>query len=247
MSEWLPALPPLVLGVAIVLVPGAAVAYAAGLRGIAAWGIAPSLGTTVVAGAAVLAPVMHLSWRPWLLVAVTAAGALVAYLVGFALRPRGTAPSGYAAWDSERTTWFALAGVAVGVLLVLVAVLPGIQRPGEMVQSTDAVAHLNRIRRFLDTEVFSSWGSPGHPAYPSAFHDVAGSLAQVVPALAEGTGIVVAANLTAVAAAAVVWPLGVVALVRVALGRSAVLLIGAGLVSAAFTAFPYVLMGWGVL
>ena len=247
MSEWLPALPPLVLGVAIVLVPGAAVAYAAGLRGIAAWGIAPSLGTTVVAGAAVLAPVMHLSWRPWLLVAATAAGAIVAYLVGFALRPRGTAPSGYAAWDSERTTWFALAGVAVGVLLVLVAALPGIQRPGEMVQSTDAVAHLNRIRRFLDTDVFSSWGSPGHPAYPSAFHDVAGSLAQVVPALAEGTGIVAAANLTAVAAAAVVWPLGVVALVRVALGRSAVLLIGAGLVSAAFTAFPYVLMGWGVL
>jgi hypothetical protein len=33
----------------------------------------------------------------------------------------------------------------------------------------------------------------------------------------------------------------------VTLGRSPVLLLGAGLVSAAFTAFPYVLMGWGVL
>lgn len=247
MSEWLPALPALALAVAILVLPGAAVAYAVGLRGIAAWGVAPSLGTTVVAGAAVLAPVMHLSWRPWLLVAATAAAALVGYLVGLALRPRGRTPPAYASWDMQRTCWFALAGVTVGVLLVLVAVLPGIHRPDQMVQSTDAVAHLNRIRRFLDTEVLSSWGSPGHPAYPSAFHDVAASLAQVVPALADGTGIVIAANLTAVAAAAVVWPLGVVALVRVALGRSPVLLVGAGLVSAAFTAFPYVLMGWGVL
>ena len=64
MSEWLPALPALALGVAILLLPGAAVAYAVGLRGIAAWGVAPGLSTTVVAGAAVLAPVMNLSWRP---------------------------------------------------------------------------------------------------------------------------------------------------------------------------------------
>jgi Family of unknown function (DUF6541) len=195
----------------------------------------------------VLAPLMHLSWSPSLLLAGTAVGALVAYLAGFAVRPRGRVPSGHATRDPERTSWFAFAGVSLGIVLVLLAVLPGLGRSDEMVQSTDAVAHLNRIRRFLETGVFSSLGSPGHPAYPSAFHDVAGSLAQVVPVLAEGRGIVVAANLTAVAATAVFWPLGVVALVRVALGRSAVLLIGGGLLSAAFTAFPYVLMGWGVL
>ena len=78
MSEWLPALPLLVLAVAVVLVPGAVVAYATGLRGIAAWGVAPSLGTTLVAGTAVLAPFMNLPWRPWLLVAATLAGGLVA-------------------------------------------------------------------------------------------------------------------------------------------------------------------------
>jgi hypothetical protein len=246
-SEWLLVLPPLVLCAAIVLLPGAAVAYAAGLRGIAAWGVAPSLGTTLVAGAAVLAPFLNLPWQPWLLLAGTAAGALLAYLVGVAVRPRGRVPTAYLARDPERSSWFAGAGVGLGVLLVLVAVLPGIGRPDEMVQSTDAVAHLNRIRRFLETDVFSSLGSPGHPAYPSAFHDIAASLAQVVPVLSDGRGIVVAANLTAVTAAAVIWPLGMVALVRITLGRSAVLLVGAGLVSAAFPAFPFILMGWGVL
>ena len=247
MSEWLPVLPLLILGAAIVLLPGAAMAYVAGLRGIAAWGVAPSLGTTLVAGAAVLAPFLQLAWRPWLYLAATAVGVLLAYLLGFAVRPRGRVPAGYAARDTGRTSWFALGGVSLGVLLVLVAVLPGIERPDKMVQSTDAVAHLNRIRRFLETDVFSSLGSADHPAYPSAFHDIAGTLAQVVPALAEGNAIVVAANVTAIAAAAVFWPLGIVALVRVALGRSAILLVGGGLVSAAFTTFPYILMGWGVL
>ena len=38
----------------------------------------------------------------------------------------------------------------------------GSSAPGEMVQSTDAVAHLNRLRQFLETDVFSSLGlSPG--------------------------------------------------------------------------------------
>src|SRR6478736_1233978 len=84
-SEWLPVLPPLVLCVAIVLVPGAGIAYAVGLRGIAAWGVAPSLGTTLLAGAAVLAPFMHLPWQPWLLVAAAALAVLLAYLLGFAV------------------------------------------------------------------------------------------------------------------------------------------------------------------
>ncbi len=247
MSEWLPVLPPLVVCVAIVLLPGATIAYAVGLRGIAAWGVAPSLGTTLVAGAAVLAPFLNLPWQPWLLLTAALAGALLAYLVGVAVRPRAALPPAYAARDPERSSWFAVAGVALGVVLVLIAVLPGIGRPDELVQSTDAVAHLNRIRRFLSTEVFTSLGSSGHPAYPSAFHDIAGSLAQVVPALSDGRGIVVAANLTAITAAAVFWPLGLVALVRITLGRSAVLLVGAGLVSAAFTTFPFILMGWGVL
>ena len=134
-----------------------------------------------------------------------------------------------------------------GTGLVLAAVLPAIGRPGKLVDSTDAVAHLNRIRQFLDTGVFSSLGSASGPAYPSAFHDIAGTLALLVPSVAEGSAVVTAANLTAIGAAALVWPVGFVALTRVTLGRSGVTLVAAGVMSAALTTFPYILMGWGVL
>ena len=47
--------------------------------------------------------------------------------------------------------------------------------------------------------------------------------------------------------AAVVWPIGCVALVRHALGTSRLVTYAAGFASAAFIAFPTILLGWGVL
>ncbi len=130
--------------------------------------------------------------------------------------------------------------MGLGVLAVLGAALPGMGSPGELVDSTDAVAHLNRIRAFLDTGDLSSLGAT---IYPSGFHDLAASAMQVLAQL----GIVEAANLAALTAAAVIWPLGCVALARHTFGRGPVVLLGAGLASAAFTTFPFMLMGWGVL
>ena len=245
MTEWLPALPALLVVVALVLLPGTAMAYAAGARGVVAWGVGPGLSMTALGLAATLAPVMHLTWTPWLYAAATGVGVLLAVVVGPARAPAPVDPSPAQTRDARAGS--PSAGALVGTGLVLVAALPGIGRPDELVDSTDAVAHLNRIRQFLDSGVFSSLGSATGPAYPSAFHDVAGTLAQLVPGLAQGSTLVEAANLTALGAAAVVWPVGVVALTRLTLGRSGVALVAAGLLSAAFTVFPYVLMGWGVL
>ncbi len=273
MSTWLPALPALLVVAVLVLIPGAAMTYAAGARGVVAWGVAPGLSMTALSVGACLAPVLHLAWAPGLYVASAAVG--VALTAGAGLgarrsrgwpgwpggprrpgrdrrrRPRRPAtprsPGHGATHDPVRSRWFAAAGCVVGTGLVLAAVLPAVGTPGELVDSTDAVAHLNRIRQFLDTGVFSSLGTVSGPAYPSAFHDIAGTLAQVVPSLAEGPAIVATANLTAIGAAAIVWPLGFVALTRVTLGRSGVTLVAAGVLSAALTTFPYILMGWGVL
>ena len=259
MSTWLPVLPALLVVAVLVLAPGAAMTYAAGARGVVAWGLAPGLSMTALGVGACLAPVMHLAWTPWLYLASTGVGVALAAGAGlgarrwrgrpsWSRRPVSRRPAAQgASHDPMRSRWFAAGGVAVGVGLVLAAVLPAIGSPGELVDSTDAVAHLNRIRQFLDTGVFSSLGSANGPAYPSAFHDIAGTLALLVPSVAQGPALVAAANLTAIGAAAVVWPVGFVALARVTLGRSGVTLVAAGVLSAALTTFPYILMGWGVL
>ncbi len=54
-------------------------------------------------------------------------------------------------------------------------------------------------------------------------------------------------NVATVVLAAVVWPVGCVALVRHALGTSRLVTYAGGLASAAFVSFPTILLGWGVL
>ena len=54
-------------------------------------------------------------------------------------------------------------------------------------------------------------------------------------------------NVATIVLAALVWPIGCVALVRHALGTSRLVTYAAGFASAAFIAFPTILLGWGVL
>ena len=237
MSEWLAALPGFLLVLALVLVPGVGSAYAVGLRGLAAWGAGPAMGMTVLTAAPVAAQLLGLVWSPRLLIASAAAWVLAAAVIGWLLRlwrpvTRVRQP--------RRTQVASVVAVGLGVLAVLGAALPGMGTPDELVDSTDAVAHLNRIRAFLDTGDFSSLGPS---TYPSGFHAIAASAMQVLPQL----GIVEAANLAALTAAAVIWPLGCVALARHTFSHATIILLGAGLASAAFTTFPFMLMGWGVL
>lgn len=237
MSEWLPALPAFLVVVGLVALPGLGIAYAVGLRGLPAWGAAPALGMTVLACSPVATHLLGFRWSPDLLLVWVAGWVLLAFGVGVLLRlwrPRRGTP------EPRRTVALSVGGVGLGVLAVLAAALPAIRSPGELVDSTDAVVHLNRIRSFLDSGDFSSLGSP---AYPSGFHDLAATAMQVLGHL----DIVEATNLTALTAAAVIWPLGCVALARHTFGRSPVVLLGAGLAAASVTTFPFVLLGWGVL
>ena len=80
----------------------------------------------------------------------------------------------------------AVVAIGLGVVIALVSILPAIGRPDELVDSPDAVYHLNRIRLFLDTGNLSIV----HPTfYPNGFHSwiATGSSGSTAPAGAAVT------------------------------------------------------------
>ncbi len=241
MDSWTLAIPAFVVLSLVLLVPGWLVVRALGARRLEALAVAPAVSVGVIAAAATVAQRVGVSWHPLTLLAVVVAATAVALGVGvLAARWRGG--------TDEASTMRRLLGrprpdvvgaVLVGVVLALVTLLPAIGRPDELVDSPDAVYHLDRIRLFLETDNFSI----ANPTfYPSGFHAWIASALQLT-----GTAVLPGTNIATVVLAAVAWPLGCVALVRHALGASRLVTYAAGFASAAFIAFPSILLGWGVL
>lgn len=239
MSGWVAAAPVFLIAAAVLWLPGLAVAGGLGLRGLHLWALAPPLSVTLLAVTAVLLGAAGWSWSFWPSLLSAAVLGVLAVLL-----PRPALPPGAGA------SWPAAAGPVVGGLVVLVVAARGLGRPDALSQTFDAVFHLNAVRRGLDTGDVSSLhaGALVRPGatdafYPAAWHAVAVAVAQL-----SGASVVVTANMASLAVAALVWPAGCVLLVRDVLGaRDPATLVGAGLLSAAFVGFPYLLLSFGVL
>ncbi|HEY7718916.1 MAG TPA: DUF6541 family protein [Pedococcus sp.] len=241
LSAWAGAAPSVAAALLALLLPGLAVAWAAGLRGTALWGLATPLSVSVVALSAVVAPWLGLRWGPVPVLLGTVAALPAALLVrrlagGVGPRePRGVRVAAAVA---------AGVGSAAGAL----AVARGIGDPDRWPQTFDAVFHLNAVHRALETGTVSSLGvgslaAPDRPSafYPAAWHGLAALVAEVT-----GVGAVVAASAVAVAVA-VLWPLGCLLLVRVAVGPSLPALVAAGVLAAGAGAAPFLLLSYGTL
>ncbi|GAA4361872.1 hypothetical protein GCM10023145_39220 [Angustibacter luteus] len=247
LGSWWDAVPTLLAAAALLLVPGVLVVRAAGLRGVLAAGAAPAVSASVLSVAAVLAGGVGLAWG-WPTVAVS-----IGVAVALALLVRRLPASTREPLDPPPTLGTAL-GVAAGAVLVLATLGRGIGRPGALSQTYDAVFHLNAVRWVLDHQDGSSLhlaaagrgsGQPGF--YPGAWHDLVALVAKR-PGTSTVVDVVGAANLTAMTVAALAWPLGCAALAHVTLGRRWRLAAAvAGVLSAGFTAAPYLLLSFGVL
>lgn len=245
-ATWVTTLPAFVVLSAVLFGPGWLVVRALGSRGLEALAVSPAVSAGLVAAAATLAQRAGIRWG-WVPFAVATATAVVAaglidHGAGRVVKARvGRAQSvlGSTRRLMGRPDLDAVVGIGIGVVLALVTILPAMEQPNELVDSPDAVYHLNRIRLFLETGNFSI---ANDSFYPNGFHAwIATSLLSGVVDVLAGT------NVATIILAAVVWPIGCVALVRHALGTSRLVTYAAGLASAAFLAFPSVLLGWGVL
>jgi hypothetical protein len=244
--NWFEAVPAMGVTVAWLLLPGLAIGYLAGLRGIAAWGFAPVTSIALIASTAVVLEKAGVEWNALVVLVVCVAVAAVVGAVAFGLRRRKI----FAADPDPRSVTVAgFVGLLPGVVLGMVAVVLAIRTPDALSQTYDALFHYNALAYINDSHQASSLtlatlGNPevGGVFYPAAWHDL-GSLLM----MSTGVSIPVAANLVTVVAAVFVWPLSCLLLARQLFGRNIAAMAVTGTLSAGFAAFPWDLLGFGVL
>lgn len=231
------------LAIVLVFVPGAAITFSIGLRGLAAVALAAPAGMTAIGVASFLAPLVGLPWGvlPVIGVAVViAAIALVARLIwwrggiGRAARPR-------------TGEILAVLG-AIVVVAAQVAIVVG--RPDAISQTFDNIFHLNAVRYILETgnasplwiQTMTSGGHDISSFYPSGWHALGALVAQL-----SGASIPVVSNAVTILFAAMVWPLGIVLLARTLLGSRTTVIVAAAAAAAGFASFPLLMIEYGVL
>jgi hypothetical protein len=243
--SWLETLPALFVALAIVLLPGAALAWGLGFRKTGLFGLAPLFSLTLAGMGAVIAAWMGVPWNPAVILAatvLTTAGAW--FLIGRRAAVEAPLPE---RWTVLAT---AVAGVSAAGVLIGRRITQLVGAPDNISQRYDNIFHLNAVRYVLDTENASSLdlgrmggnGSGRATIYPAVWHSLAALVTQL-----SGSEIAVSVNVVNLVAAAVVWPISIVFLTRVILGPRLIALAGAAILSGGFVAFPYLLMVWGPL
>ncbi|MFI7579375.1 DUF6541 family protein [Kocuria kalidii] len=249
----------LVSVLAILGLPGAALVAVLRLRGFTAVALTPVLSVSVIAVSAVVGPLLGMAWG-WWVPAVGTVLVVVALLLLTGLWRRlqlpgrsdgqdGGAAGVRAGWEPGVLPW-GLAGAAVAAGLISVRLLlaaPGLE---PITQNYDTVFHLNAVHYALEAGNVSSWfvgmfNRPGstvpHP-YPGAWHGLVTLLVQL-----SGLSIAAATNVTWLAVAGLVWPASALLLTRTLVGPQPVVLAAAGVLTSAFTAFPYLLLQYGTV
>lgn len=228
----------------IFAIVGIPLAAAVGMRGFWLFAVAPAFAVTIIGGSAIVAPVLGWTWSLAPVLACTVVlGASLAAIQYAVRRTREATPHVF------RLDFWLLAALLLAGILIAGRVLAIIGTPEAISQTFDNVFHLNGVRFILDTGNASSlWigrmTNPGGEVgfYPAAWHAIVALVIQI-----SGASIPVAVNALTLVVSAIVWPLGVILLTRTLFGRSAVLVMTAGLLAASLPIFPLLLMDYGVL
>ncbi|QDZ16440.1 DUF6541 family protein [Humibacter ginsenosidimutans] len=250
---WWAIVPPVLLGAVIVLLPGLVIAFASSARGVTMWGLAPGLSLTVYTVVGVLYGVPHLPFTLGTVaigaVVLVAVVSVIARLVVKRLGRNGH-EAGSSLRDPRLIGWVSLAAVVIAFVAIAVRFAVVFGHPDAVSQTFDVNFHLNGVRYIVDTAdasplTFSDlqYATNGLGSfYPNLWHMVAALIAE-----ASGASIPVVANAFAIVIGGLIWPLSCLLLMRQLLGRSVAAMVTTGILSAGFTAFPLLFVGFGVL
>lgn len=211
----------------------------------------------------VAAELGHLLGVPWSLLGPLVLGLLLgavlaAVLIPLRARRAGMTQSAAHEQEAPVPSFFAtargqatavLGGLVLGGGLILVRALQVMGDVHAVSQTYDNVFHLNAIRHVLRNGDASAWVVGGMTQlegyasyYPALWHQAASLVAQL-----SGQDIVLSSNVLMLLVAAVVWPLGVVTLVRTATTAGPAGWFLAGALAGVSGSFPLSLMSWGIV
>lgn len=233
-------------GAALLAVLGVPLALAVGLRGFWIAGAAPAFAVTMIAGTAIIAPWLGLSWS---LIPVLIVTLVVGVVIGIARRRIGRrGDSTTAARRSRFDPWVTGSLIVAGAVIAL-RLGQIIGAPENISQTFDNIFHLNAVRYVLEQGNASplhlgSMTSPDGtlPFYPSGWHAFASLIVQLT-----GVSVPVAVNAVVAVTSCIVWPVSIMLLTRTLLGPVPALAVATGALAASIPAFPILLMDYGVL
>lgn len=234
-----------VIAVALVVlaVPGGGVGWVLGLRGFSLVAAAAPLSLVAVALAAAANVALPFRWGiiPFVLSALVLMAAAFAFRRVVA-RVRASAP-----WTEQdhrgRSALVApLAAVAVASVLLIARIAWAIAEPSNISQTFDNIYHLNAVEYVLSTGQIAPTRQLIPGFYPSLWHALTALVASLT-----GATVPAAVNAVSIALGGVVWPVASVFLTRQIVGNKPAALWAAAIISAGMSAFPLLMLDFGVL
>jgi hypothetical protein len=237
------------------------VGAAARLRGLAWVATAPAISVFLAATSAILAHAVGLDWNIWPLLGLTVVVAFLTWITqrmlyrspakhDLALEQSPTYSSGATTPPKQvHSAWWIISSIAVAGALATRQLIRVLGSPKAFSQTYDNIFHMNAIRWILDTRNASSLdmlmtsGDGSASYYPMAWHD----LASLTLITLHSDHITYAVNALIWVMMALVWPMGCIFLSQAMLRRGGPLNMGAAVLSVSFTAFPMLLILFGVL
>ena len=252
---WWQTVPTFAAAALIYFLPGLAILAAAGVRRLNLVALAAPVSTSVAACAAVVVPYLRLPYTPlvyFAISAVLAAGTLGArWWWTHKANGAGHLANNGPLDPNDLGRWTAILAVPLGLafsaLMIGGRFISGFRSPESFSQTFDNVYHLNAVQHIAQTQNGSSLtlGNLTEASsyfYPAGMHDMMALLQMLT-----GSSVPVVINVGTILIGALVWPLGCMFLVSRLVGYRAVPIISAAVLAAGFSAFPYLLVGFGVL
>lgn len=251
---WWQTVPTFASAALIYFLPGLLILAAAGVRRLNLAALAVPVSTSVAACAAVVVPFLRLPYTPVVYFLITAILALMTFAAARLWRRRGKQLGQLASnmpLPADPNLWTARLAVPLGAVLAAVLIggrfISGFGSPDNFSQTFDNVYHLNAVHHIAQTQNGSSLTlgnltPESSYFYPAGMHDMMALLQMLT-----GASVPAVINVGTIVIGAIVWPLGAMFLVSRLVGNRPVALLAAAALSAGFSAFPYLLVGYGVL